>query len=368
MRAVDPSVEARAGELDEARAERTAAACALLREQHRTFVGKLLGGLAHDLNNALSTIVNYGVFIEEAADAAGDQAAQVREDVQVVAEAAGRAGTLSRLMSAFVMSAPGSQEVLDLAVEVDQLAPSLAEVLGGTITFEPDVAPIGTALVRVDSGKLEIVLRQLVLNARDAVADGGRVRLSVRPDPSVGSVEIVVADDGEGMDADCLSRATEPFFTTRPRREGRGLGLATVVTLVEAAGGSLRLSSVPGQGTAAQVRLPLAVEADRGTVVVIDPDEVLVHHARQALQGAGFTVSVQVPDEADGVSVACAAVIGGERDAVEAAVARLQAQAPGLPVVRLHPEPLAGVATLPRLFTGRALVTTVEALTSQAGS
>jgi signal transduction histidine kinase len=118
--------------------------------------------------------------------------------------------------------------------------------------------PRGLRLARIDPHELETALLNLVVNARDAMAEGGRVHLALRQEGDPPVLVLTVEDNGCGMDAENLRRATEPFFTTKEIGKGSGLGLSMVERFVSQSGGSLRLHSQPGAGTTVEIRLPAA--------------------------------------------------------------------------------------------------------------
>lgn len=206
----------------------------------------------------------------------------------------------------------------------------LRRLLGEDVELEVDVAP-GTGRIRVDPGQLEQVLVNLALNARDAMPDGGRLTFTLADvegvvrDPAEGDehttaawVQLIVADTGVGMEPAVLKRVFEPFFTTKPLGKGSGMGLATVLGIVEQSGGHLNVTSEPGGGTTFTILLPRVQEegvvadavADDGpeeavrgagteTVLLVE-DEVQVRHvAARLLRHLGYTVLVASrPDEA----------------------------------------------------------------------
>jgi CheY-like chemotaxis protein len=154
------------------------------------------------------------------------------------------------------------------------------------------------ANVRIDQGQLDQVLFNLVLNGRDAMTQKGTIVIETTPVDG-GAVALAVTDTGVGMDEATLALCREPFFTTKGRR-GIGLGLATVGTIVERAGGRLQIDSVPGQGTTVTVILPVAIDSaptapeasppHSARVLLVDDDDLIRRYASEVLTNAGYDV------------------------------------------------------------------------------
>jgi signal transduction histidine kinase len=225
-------------------------------------VGQLAGGVAHDFNNLLAVIVNCAALARYELPS-GHAAAT---EVAGIEDAAERGIRLVRQLLLFSQSRAGAPEVLDINAVVQGMDGLLGHALGRRIRLQHELDP-QPALVCAELSSLEQVLVNLVVNARDAVGpDGGTIdirtaRLDLDPDGaaelliSPGSyVRLSVTDDGCGMDADTLERASEPFFTTKGA--GTGLGLATVFGVAEQAGGCVTIESSPGAGTTINVHLP----------------------------------------------------------------------------------------------------------------
>jgi PAS domain S-box-containing protein len=272
-------------------------------------VGQLAGGIAHDFNNILGVILNYADFVAEEIG----EASPVRDDVEEIRRAAERAAALTRQLLIFSRREVVRPEVLDLNLVVSELDRLLRRVLGEHVELETRFAP-DLALVEADPGQLEQVLMNLAVNARDAMPSGGRLVIETAnveleaadgdgpPSPHVG---LIVSDTGVGMTPAVRERVFEPFFSTKPRSEGTGLGLATVYGIVADAGGGIRIDSEPGVGTSVRVHLPATAAAPspaaarprvlppRGhgeTVLVVDDEDSMRVLTERILTDAGYTV------------------------------------------------------------------------------
>ena len=269
----------------------------LMQAQKMEAVGRLAGGVAHDFNNMLTAIKSYSQLLLQ--DVAADDARH--KDIQEIDLAADRAARLTRQLLAFSRQQMLQPRVLDVNQTVSELEKMLQRLLLKDITLSTRLAPDLHA-VRADAGQLEQVIVNLVVNARDAMPDGGRLTVrtqnvtidaaaarqgwsfEVRPGEYV---LISVTDTGHGMDAATQSRIFEPFFTTKDRHKGTGLGLSTVYGIVKQSGGYIRVISEPGQGSAFEVYLPVA----DGSVAPAGPP------ARPATSGGSETVLVVEDDD-----------------------------------------------------------------------
>ncbi|WP_250008428.1 ATP-binding protein [Actinoplanes sp. M2I2] len=269
----------------------------------------LAGGMAHDFNNILAIIVNYTEFaIEETEDRPG-----VREDLEHVRAAAGRAMGLTRQLLTFTRGDGARPQDLDLNAALDEARQALAPVVGEGVTIVGRPAP-GPLTVHADPGQLQQVLRNLAINAREAMPDGGTLVLEANtaeisaeargPQPALPDgtyARLLVSDTGEGMRPEVAERVFEPFFTTRPGK-GAGMGLATAYGIVTEAGGSIAVYSEPGVGTTFRVYLPLVAAAakpagraelpggDGRTVLVVEHEPALMRAATRILTVAGYQV------------------------------------------------------------------------------
>lgn len=245
--------------LAEAR-QRVDAEAALRQAQKMEALGQLTGGIAHDFNNLLNIVlVNLELAAKRLTDRPAPDFDRLDGYVRGATQGAERGVALTRRLLAFANrqdSTPGAVQVSDLVIGLVDL---LSQAVAARIRITLD-APRGLRAARADPNELETALLNLVVNARDAMPDGGRVHIAVRED-TVGPAPVVVLsvkDTGCGMDAAMLERVVEPFFTTKAIGKGSGLGLAMVERFATQCGGSLKLESRPGQGTTVEIRLPVA--------------------------------------------------------------------------------------------------------------
>jgi PAS domain S-box-containing protein len=202
-------------------------------------LGRLAGGVAHDFNNLLMAVGSYGEALSRHADG------RVREIAESLIGLRQRAAGLTGHLLAFARKGMTQPRSMDLARAVNEMPRLLRQLIGSRVALEIDAsAPV---FIHADPAQIEQVLLNLALNARDAMPNGGLLRMSCARAGE--RVELCVTDTGHGMDDATRSSAFEPFFTTKPRSQGTGLGLALVHGIMEASGGTIRLESAPGQGT-----------------------------------------------------------------------------------------------------------------------
>ncbi len=252
----------------------------LFHSQKMEAIGRLAGGIAHDFNNLLCGINGYAQMIELELG----ERSPLLGDVQEIRQAGERASELTNQLLAFSRRQLIAPRVLSLADVVVSAEKMLRRIIGEDIDLEVSAEP-GTARVRADRGQVDQILFNLVVNSRDAMPRGGKLKIEV----GEGSVEdgpcdlcgetgdgpfatLSVADDGCGMDAETRARAFEPFFTTKEQGKGTGLGLAMVYGAVTQHDGHLRLHSRPGQGTRMSVQLPLVDAAVEPAAVTLGDD------------------------------------------------------------------------------------------------
>ena len=226
-------------EADEARA----------RSQRMDSLGSMAAGIAHEFNNLMT--VALGSLERARKEPLSPRQTEAVERVEWAARAAGR---LTQQMLSFAGRQSLAAELLDLNEAVRNMDGLLRQA-AADVGFEIRLAP-ETLVARIDAGQLELALLNLVRNATDASPDSGMVRVSTRRGTEAGFVEIAVADDGEGMSADVVTRAAEPFFTTKPVGKGTGLGLSMVAGFCRQSGGTLRIDSERGHGTVVRLVLP----------------------------------------------------------------------------------------------------------------
>jgi PAS domain S-box-containing protein len=293
----------------------------LRQSQRLETLGQLVGGVAHDFNNLLGIISGYTDFTAEQLEVLAAQDTRLQpllEDVEQVQSAAQQAIRVTRQLLTFAKSKPANREVLDLNEVVDSAGQLLRRSLGGRVELVT-AADAGLWPVEADRGQLEQVLVNLAVNARDAMPDGGRLTIATanaeldaeaagrRHDLKPGRYcRLTVADTGSGMDAGTIDRVFEPFFSTKPRGHGTGLGLATVYGIVSGLGGVIDIDSEVGTGTTINVLLPssgdavaavprqsLPAEDVRGhgeAILLVDDEESMRTMAARILSRNGYLV------------------------------------------------------------------------------
>jgi len=228
----------------------------LRQSQRLEAVGQLAGGIAHDFNNLLTVIIGCAELMAAAGDRAG--ADGVHDPLEQLTKAARSAAGLTKQLLAFSRRQVLEPRLVDLNASLRSIHAMLRRLVKENIVIvlnlDPRIPP-----VRVDPGQLDQVIVNLVVNAADALPQGGTITLSAAravmgmeglPDIAPGDyVTLTVKDDGLGMDEETLSRAFEPFFTTKPPGKGTGLGLSTVYGIVKQSGAHVRIDSKVGAGT-----------------------------------------------------------------------------------------------------------------------
>jgi len=305
----------------EAEAERERLQNHLHQAQRLESLGQLAGGIAHDFNNLLAVIINYAAFVADDLDAptiAEQNRLSMREDIEQVRLAAEKAAHLTHQLLAFARREVVQPEVVDVNDVVGDVEQLLRRTLGEHVEFRSSLAE-GLRPVLVDPGQLEQILVNLAVNARDAMPDGGVLRIDTanveidesyaasRPELEPGHhVRLRVSDTGTGMPPETVQRAFDPFFTTKPPGQGTGLGLATVYGIVQQAGGRAQIYSERGIGTTFTVLLPATEPASspveppvespapRGeeTILLVEDEQALREVTRRILTGAGYRVIV----------------------------------------------------------------------------
>jgi signal transduction histidine kinase len=245
----------------------------LLEGQKREAIGRLTGGLAHEFNNLLQTISVALQVIER--DASEGRSARV---LQSARQATRRAADLVRQMLSFGRERPLKREPVRLARLLTGSQELTDKAVGEKIVLSVDV-PADLPPVYVDPAQLELAVLNLVFNARDAMPNGGRIRITATRQRPAGdaadapdNVCLSVADNGAGMDEVTKARAFEPYFTTKPIGAGSGLGLAQVAAFVRQSEGQATIDSAPGRGTTVSLWLPVAaVDAAAASAAPVAP-------------------------------------------------------------------------------------------------
>jgi len=265
-------------------------------------IGRFAGGVAHDFNNLVTAILGASDQLHQRLAAESP----LHGDVEEIEKAAQRAADITRQLLALTRRQAIAPRLLDPNEVVSGMIGLLARLVGEEIRLEASLLAQGAA-VTADRGQLEQVLLNLVVNARDALRDGGGGTIMLRTRVEGKSVLVEVQDDGSGMSADVQARMFEPFFTTKELGQGTGLGLSTVWGIVRDSGGEVRVRSALGEGTTMTVLLPLCAPSDapaadarptvasglpvgRETILLVEDDEQLRALARLGLGRLGYTV------------------------------------------------------------------------------
>jgi two-component system cell cycle sensor histidine kinase/response regulator CckA len=283
----------------------------LRQAQRLEAIGRLAGGIAHDFNNLLTVISGYADALLEEGDPASES------ELKEIAAAAERATILTRQLLAFSRRQVLQPRVLDLNEVVEGITPMLMRLIGEDVDLVTALDP-RLEHVLADPNQIEQVLLNLVINARDAMPQGGKLTIGTgnteldesyvaeHPEARVGRhATLTVSDNGVGMDADTVARVFEPFFTTKAVGTGTGLGLSTVYGIVKQSGGNTWIYSEPGRGSTFKVYLPAAdapltaVRRDRSevatptgseTILIVEDEDAVRTLAATMLKGRGYTV------------------------------------------------------------------------------
>jgi PAS domain S-box-containing protein len=286
---------------------------ALMQAQKLDAIGQLTGGVAHDFNNLLMVILS---SLALARKRLPDDDEKLKKLLDNAVSGARRGVSLTQRMLAFARRQELKPTAVHVPVLVHGMADMLTRTLGSTIELETDF-PVKLAPVLADANQLELAVLNLAVNARDAMPEGGRLVISAREESLDERRESLVAgtyvclcvvDTGTGMDDATLARAAEPFFTTKGVGKGTGLGLPMVHGLAAQSGGHFKLHSAPGQGTTAELWLPVANgdaaapssigeddgQADPQTaslrVLAVDDDALVLINTTAMLEELGHTV------------------------------------------------------------------------------
>jgi PAS domain S-box-containing protein len=280
---------------------------ALMMSQKMETIGQLTGGVAHDFNNLLAAVLGSLELLKKRLPSSDPKTQRLVDNAM---QAALRGASLTQRMLAFARK----QDLRPAVVDVRELVRGMASLL----KFEAGIRvetlfPIDLPKVRVDANQLELAVLNLAVNARDAMPDGGLITIAAREEqddgglPTSGYIALSVSDTGCGMDDGTLKHAQEPFFTTKGVGKGTGLGLSMVHGLAEQSGGRLVLKSRPGEGTTADIWLPIAEEtavpeprveapaplpltSRRLSVLVVDDDLLVLENTAAMLEDLGHTV------------------------------------------------------------------------------
>ena len=306
----------------------------LRQAQKMEAIGRLAGGVAHDFNNLLTVMSGYAEALLVSMKSEDPR----RGDVHEILNAADRAAGLTRQLLAFGRRQLVTPRALALDAIVENLQQMLRRLLAENVTLT-NSAPPGLWRVRADAGQMEQVVINLVINGRDAMPDGGTLHIELanevldeRTDgrgphlPPGSYVRLSVTDTGCGMDAETVARIFEPFFTTKAEGRGTGLGLATVYSIVEHAGGAIDVDTEVGRGTTFHIYLPRTTEHDSAT-------EVRERPLASPLRGAETMLLVEDDDKVRGLIANALAQAGYS-------VLNAAGGEQALAIVRAYPDPI----------------------------
>jgi len=298
--------------------ERVALEEQLRHAQKLEAVGQLAGGVAHDFNNILTAVLGYSDLLLNRLSADDPN----RHAVEEIHRGGKRAASLTRQLLTFSRRSPVQPRIVDLNSSVENLLPMLERLAGEDIEFQLNLSP-AIGRVRVDPSQFEQIVVNLVVNARDAMPEGGVLRLTTEraslteaemrgiPDVAPGRFVLLrVADTGTGIAADVMEHMFEPFYTTKEPGRGTGLGLATVYGIVRQHHGIVRARSEEGKGAEFEVLVPEDAHEEtyaatptresplpvgRETVLLVEDDASLLALGREILLELGYTV-LAAPD------------------------------------------------------------------------
>jgi len=298
----------------------------LRQSQKMEAVGRLAGGIAHDFNNLLMVMMGYTELLLEQLKPGN----QLREHAQQVWNAGQRATAVTQQLLAFSRRQAVVPKVLDLNGVLANLGKMLPRLIGEDVQLVI-VPGKNLGMVHADSGQLEQVIMNLVVNARDAMPDGGELRIETAnarfaaddPDrpasvPCGDYVSLSVKDSGVGINPEMMSRIFEPFFTTKEVGKGTGLGLAMVYGIVQQSSGHIAVESKPGAGTDFTVFLPRVTEAKQAaegraaarqvrggteTILLVEDEEGVRSLVLAVLQSKGYNL-LEAPNAHEGLRLA----------------------------------------------------------------
>jgi PAS domain S-box-containing protein len=275
----------------------------LVQSQRMEAMGRLASFVAHDFNNMLTAIIGFSDLLS--ADVRDPRLASYTQEVQRAAE---RASALTAQLLAFSRRRPSEPSITDLNTVVVQIEKMLRRIIGEDIRLETRLDP-SLPPVKIDPGQVDQIILNLAVNARDAMPEGGSLRIETATigdhGPHSRCVRLSVTDTGTGMDSETIGRIFEPFFTTKSEGKGSGLGLSIVRGVVRQSGGDIEVSSQPGHGSTFSIYLPLAApqavakataeapHVDRigtETVLLVEDEPAVRALVGEILEGQGYQV------------------------------------------------------------------------------
>ena len=277
---------------------------ALFQSQKMEAIGQLTGGIAHDFNNLLAVLSS---SLDVLATRLRD-----RDDIRILASmrrTVERGATLTQQLLAFARRQPLKVDTYNINSLIDGFEAVLRRAVNPSTRFDINLAP-GLRPASLDAARFEAALLNLVVNARDAMPDGGRLNLSTENvelgDRHVGNlpagsyIKVSVMDTGVGMSPEVIARAFDPFFTTKEIGKGTGLGLSQVYGFIAQSGGDVVLESVPGKGSTVSIYLPALAsadmdtgtrnDADTDTVLIVEDEPELIEVAATLFRSMGYEV------------------------------------------------------------------------------
>ena len=305
-----------------AESERAALNAQLVHAQKMESVGLLAGGIAHEFNNKLQTIIGFA----EMSALSCEEGSPLHEELQTIKVAARQAADLTRQLLAYASKQVAQPQTLSLNETVEEILGLLKRTLGENIAVEWD-AGHNLWPVHMDPAQVDQIITNLALNARDAMPHGGQLTLSTRnvrvsdedrlkpgDRPAGEYVRLTIRDTGEGIPAELMEKIFDPFFTTKPQGKGTGLGLSTVFGIVRQNEGFVHVESTPGEGATFSVYVPRDATAltpqqagaqpggqagGHETILVVEDEKAILDLCQMHLGRLGYTVLIAAtPSEA----------------------------------------------------------------------
>jgi PAS domain S-box-containing protein len=317
----------------------------LAESQKMDALGQLTGGVAHDFNNLLMIVS--GNLHKIRHDLTSERGLRALSAIETATE---RAASLTNQLLSFARRQSVNPQTIDLADRITSVREVLISALGRMITLHIDIEP-EVWPVFVDPAEFETALLNLIINARDAMPEGGALTMSAQNDPAQARVVLNVRDTGIGIPDDVLNKVFDPFFTTKPVGKGTGLGLSQVHGFAHQAGGTVEIDSALGKGTTVRIHLPRGTTTDQdavptrtrlvsATVLLVEDNPAVADASAGLLEQLGYTVR-WVPNaetaleeiEADGIDLVFSDIImPGKMDGLKLARA-IREKNPTLPIL-----------------------------------
>jgi len=317
----------------------------LAESQKMDALGQLTGGVAHDFNNLLMIVS--GNLHKIRNDLTSERGLRALSAIEAATQ---RAASLTSQLLSFARRQSVNPQTIDLVDRITSVREVLISALGSMISLRIDIEP-EVWPVFVDPAEFETALLNLIINARDAMPEGGALTMSAHNDPAQEQVVISVRDTGIGIPDDVLGKVFDPFFTTKPVGKGTGLGLSQVHGFAHQAGGTIEIDSALGKGTTVRIRLPRGTIPDQdapptrtgrasATVLLVEDNPAVADASAGLLEQLGYTVR-WVPNaetaleeiETDGIDVVFSDIImPGKMDGLKLARA-IREKNPRLPIL-----------------------------------